>query len=86
MLERLGHTVISSVGDIVTTKDGCKYITSCATPTDQTPTKALALRRLHDAVIAANAARGFYVTPRSFTPEAEHYGRARRLILWIAVC
>jgi Restriction endonuclease len=73
MLERLGHTVASTVTDIVTTKQGRKYITACATPTEQTPTKAPALRRLHDAVIAGNAARGFYVTPRSFTPEAEHY-------------
>jgi Restriction endonuclease len=73
MLERLGHTVVSSVSDIVTTKDGRKYVTACATPTEQTPSKAPALRRLHDVVIAAGAARGFYVTPRSFTPEAEHY-------------
>ena len=28
---------------------------------------------MHDAVAAAGAARGFYVTPRVFTPEAEHY-------------
>jgi hypothetical protein len=69
MLERLGHTVVSNVADIVTTKDGRKYLTACATPTNQTPTKTPALRRLHDAVVAANAARGFYVTPRSFTPE-----------------
>jgi hypothetical protein len=73
MLERLGHTLISSVWGLVTTKDGRKYITACATPTDRTPTKTPALRRLHDAVIAAGAARGFYVTPREFTPEAEHY-------------
>jgi hypothetical protein len=73
ILERLGHTVVSSVTDIVTTKQGRKYVTACATPTEQTPTKAPALRRLHDAVIAANSARGFYVTPRGFTPEAEHY-------------
>jgi hypothetical protein len=33
MLERLGHTVISSVTDIVTIKEGRKYITACATPT-----------------------------------------------------
>lgn len=72
MLERLGHVLIS-IGDLVTTKDGRKYITVCATPTDQTPTKTPALRRLHEAVITASAARGFYVTPRAFTPEAEHY-------------
>ena len=73
MLERLGHALISSVSDIVTLKDGRKYITACATPTEQTPTKTPALRRLHDTVVATGAARGFYVTPRSFTPEAEHY-------------
>jgi hypothetical protein len=73
MLERLGHALVSSVNDIVTTKQGRKYVTACATPTEQPPTKAPALKRLHDAIIAANAARGFYVTPRSFTPEAEHY-------------
>ena len=73
MLERLGHAVVSTVSDIVTTKDGRKYVTACATPTEQTPTKTPALRRLHDAIVAGNAARGFYVTPRSFTPEAEHY-------------
>jgi Transposase DDE domain group 1/Restriction endonuclease len=73
MLERLGHTVISSVGDIVTTKEGRKYVTACATPTEQTATKTPALRRLHSAIIAGNAARAFYVTPRGFTPEADHY-------------
>jgi hypothetical protein len=73
MLERLGHTVISSVSDVVTIKDGRKYITACATPTDPAPTKTPALRRLHDAIVAGNAARGFYVTPRSFTSGAEHY-------------
>jgi hypothetical protein len=73
MLERLGHTLITSAPEIVTTKEGRKYITACAVPTDQTPTKSPAVRRLHDAVVDANAARGFYVTPRSFTPDAEHY-------------
>jgi hypothetical protein len=73
MLERLGHTLITGAGDIITTKEGRKYITACATPTDPAPTKAGALRRLHQAVVAHGAARGFYVTSRSFTPEAEHY-------------
>src|SRR5271155_5739874 len=55
MLERLGHTLISAVTDIVTTKDGRKYITACATPTEPEPTKAPALRRLHDTIVAAGA-------------------------------
>ena len=73
MLERLGHSVVSSVSDLVTTKEGPKYVIACARPVDQPATKAPALRRLHDAVAAAGAARGIYVTPRGFTPEAEHY-------------
>jgi hypothetical protein len=73
MLERLGHMLISAGGDIVTVKDGRKYLTACAEPTEPTPTKTPAVRRLHEAVVAAGAARGFYVTPRGFTPEAEHY-------------
>jgi hypothetical protein len=73
MLERLGHTLISAGGNIVTVKDGRKYLTACAEPTEPTPTKTPAVRRLHEAVVAAGAARGFYVTPRGVTPEAEHY-------------
>jgi Restriction endonuclease len=75
MLERLGHTLITdaSAPDLVTVKGTRKFITACAIPTDQAPTKTPALQRLHDAVVAGNAARGFYVTPRSFTPAAEHY-------------
>jgi Restriction endonuclease len=37
-----------------------------------TPAEASAMR-LAPRLVAANAARGFYVTSRSFTPEAEHY-------------
>jgi len=80
MLERLGHTVVSSIGDLVTTKDGRKYVIACARPLDGA-TKAPALRRLHDTVVAAGAARGIYVTPRTFTPEAEHYAASAPLDL-----
>jgi Restriction endonuclease len=72
MLERLGHTIISSISDIVTTKGAQKFIVACAAPVDKT-TKTPALRRLHDSVVAGGATRGIYVTPREFTPEAEHY-------------
>ena len=72
MLDRLGHHVVSSAGDIVTEKGGQKFIVPCAIPTDTTPTGTAAVRRLHDAVVANSAARGVYVTPRSFSPEAEH--------------
>jgi len=33
MLERFGHIVISRINDIVTTKQGRKDVTACATPT-----------------------------------------------------
>jgi hypothetical protein len=39
MLERLGRTVISSINDIVTTEQGGKYATVCATLTGQGQTK-----------------------------------------------
>jgi restriction endonuclease len=73
MMDRLGHELITISPWLMTIKDGRKYVTDCAKPTDLAPTKAPTIRRLHDAVIGANAARGIYVTPRSFTPDAEHY-------------
>jgi hypothetical protein len=66
MLERLGHEVISTVGDLVTTKGGRKCITACANPLERTPTNSPALRRLQDTVVSAGAAKGFYVSPREF--------------------
>jgi hypothetical protein len=73
MMERLNHAVIAATPTLVTTKEGRKYVTHCADPADRAPVKMPSIRRLHDAVIAANAARGVYVTPRSFTAEAEYY-------------
>lgn len=73
MLDRLGHTIVSTISDIVTIKAGQKFIVACAEPLDKTPTKIPAIRRLHDAVISGSAARGIYVTPREFSPEADHY-------------
>jgi hypothetical protein len=81
MLERVGHAMITSTPELVTVKNARKYITACAVPTDPAPTRMPALRRLHEAIVAANAARGFYVTPRGFTPEAEHYAESAPLDL-----
>lgn len=72
MLERLGHTLITAHADIVTTKAGRKFIVACAAPAE-TEIKTPALRRLHDTVVSTGATRGIYVTPRAFTPAAEHY-------------
>jgi hypothetical protein len=51
-------------------KEGRKYVTACANPTDGMAIPMPAIRRLHDAVVAAGGFNGIYVTPRSFTPEA----------------
>src|ERR1700730_7621979 len=73
MVERLGHELITLAPELVTVKDGRKYIIACATPADRLPVKTPAIRHLHHAVTAGNAARGIYVTPRRFTPDAEYY-------------
>jgi hypothetical protein len=73
MFERLGHTVITTRPELVTERNGRKYVIAWATPTDHAPVKTPALKRLRDAVVAANAVKGFYVTTRSFTPEAEYF-------------
>ena len=81
MLDRLGHHVVSSTGYIVSEKGSQKFIIACAVPTDTTPTGIAAVRRLRDAVVANSAARGFYITPRSFAPEAIHYAASAPLDL-----
>src|SRR3954454_22891755 len=75
MWERLGHTVITSPSaqEIVTIQGERKFVTMCANPADLAPTGGGAVRRLRDRVVAASAERGFYVTPRSFTADAQHF-------------
>src|SRR3954451_24697671 len=75
MWERLGHTVITnpSASEIVTIKGERKFITMCANPTDLAPTGSGAIQRLRDRVVAVSAERGFYVTARNFTAEAQHF-------------
>jgi Restriction endonuclease len=83
MLYRFGHDVMTdpTAPNLISTKNGAKFITECASPIDLAPTKIPALRRLHDTVIAANAQRGFYITTRTFTAEAEQYADAAPLDL-----
>jgi hypothetical protein len=73
MMERLSHEIITFSPWLVTVKEGRKYVTACATPADIAPVKMPAVARLHDAVVAAAAYKGIYVTPRSFTPGAHYY-------------
>jgi hypothetical protein len=79
--ERLGYSIIATAPDLAITKDGKKYIVACATPANGAPTQTRELARLHDAVVKAKAHGGFYVTPHSFTPDAEHYAASAPIVL-----
>src|SRR5271168_5191418 len=78
MLERFGHTIISNpeAPELVTSKLEKKFVTACARPADLTPIGIRDLARLHDAVVAVNAQRGFFITARSFTDQAEKYAES----------
>jgi hypothetical protein len=82
MMERLGHTIITdpAAPDLVTVKEGRKFITACARPADPAPTGTRDLERLHNAVITANAQGGIYVTTRSFTAEAQEFAATLPII------
>jgi Restriction endonuclease len=76
LLQRLGHAIVndpSAAEILVTLKNGKKHFIMCATPADPTPTGPRPVMRLHDAVIAAKAVRGIYITTRTFTAEAWNY-------------
>lgn len=83
MLQRFGHQIITNptAPDLITTKAEKKFVTRCATPTELKPISTRELAPLHDAVIAANAARGFFITVRSFTDAAEQYAETAPLDL-----
>jgi hypothetical protein len=75
MWERLGHTLITGPDspELVTIKGERKFITMCANPADLVPAGSAALRRLRDRVVALSAERGFYVSVRGFTADAQHF-------------
>ena len=83
MLHRFGHEIVTnpSAPGSVTAKGEKKLITRCAVPTDLKPISTRELAAFHDTVIAANAARGFFITVRSFTDAAEQYARTAPLDL-----
>jgi restriction endonuclease Mrr len=83
MWQRFGHEIVTdpSAPHLVTTKAGKKFVTACAAPADPTPTATRDIARLHDAVISHNAERGFFVTVRSFTPQAEQYAESAPVLL-----
>ena len=86
MLCRFGHRIeivaTPSAPGLVTTKDGKKFVTRCAVPTDLKPISTRELTAFHiDAVLPANAARGFFITVRSFTDAAQQYAETAPLDL-----
>jgi Restriction endonuclease len=83
MLEHLGYELLTpdTASDVVATKDGKKYLMAFAPPTELAPTHTNHLTRLHRAVIDANAASGFFITPRGFTRDAEAYAATAPLKL-----
>lgn len=83
MLERLGYELITpdTAAKLLATKDGKKYLIAFASTTSQSATRPNDLTQLHADVINANAAAGFYITPRGFTREAEAYAATAPLKL-----
>jgi hypothetical protein len=78
MWDRLGHTVVTSPSapEIVTIKAERKFITMCGNPFDPMPTGKSAIMRLRDRVIASSAERGFFVSVRGFTDQAQQFAEA----------
>jgi restriction endonuclease len=77
MLERLGYELLTAetATDLLAIKDGRKHVVAFAATTDQLPTQANHLSRLHQTIIATNAAGGFYVTTRGFSRDAEAFAK-----------
>ena len=65
----------------MTTKNGKKFVTACAPPAQITPTGMNDLGPLHQAVLNTNAERGFFITTRSFTEQAEKFAETTLLDL-----
>ena len=73
MLDRLGYTLVATTdaGELIVMKDDRKLVVTCARPAE--PVRPQAIARLHETILSANAAAGFYVTARSFEPDAIAY-------------
>jgi hypothetical protein len=80
MFERLGYGMLTAgtANDLLPVKEGQKQVVAFAATTDPPPTQANHLARLHQAIVAANTATGFYAT-RGFSRHAEAYAKTARL-------
>jgi hypothetical protein len=81
MLERLGYELLTpeTADNLLAIKDGEKFVVAFASTSDPLPTQANHLTELHRAIIATNAVRGFYVTTRGFSRDAEAYAKTAPL-------
>jgi hypothetical protein len=61
--------------DLLAIKDGEKCVVAFAATSDPLPTQANYLTQLHRVIIGTNAVRGFYVTTRGFSRDAEGYAK-----------
>jgi hypothetical protein len=78
MWERLGHTLHTGPDspELVTAKGERHFITICANPAEPAPAGSAVLRRLRDRVVATGAERGFFVSVRGFTPDAQAFAES----------
>lgn len=83
MFEQLGYMIIThaSAPELIMTRAAHKYLVACALPAQIEATRTPPILRLHAAITAANAQSGFYITTRSFTPEAQAYAATAPLEL-----
>ena len=69
----IGSEAVQWPGQGVAEAGEQKFIAMYANPADPISTGSVAVRRLRDKVVTASAERRFYVTPRNFTANAQHF-------------
>jgi hypothetical protein len=81
MLDRRGYQLLTpeTANNLLAIKDGEKCVVAFATTSDAAPTQANHMIELHRLVIDTNAAKGFYVTTRGFSRDAEAYAKTAPL-------
>ena len=83
MLERLGYELLTpeTADDLLAIKDGEKCVVAFASTSDPAPVQANHMIELHRVVTDTNAAKGFYVTTRGFSRDAEAYAKTAPLTM-----
>jgi len=81
MLERRGYQLLTpeTANNLLAIKDGEKCVVAFASTSDPAPVQANHMIELHRVVTDTNAAKGFYVTTRGFSRDAEAYAKTAPL-------